>query len=447
MKNLIMKAKFKIITSAILITLCTIFIIPTPASAQANADEAAVNGAAKLANMVAASNSSSADKALAKYVCDSKDDQKEISSAIKAANGGEVRIAAGTYSISSSISVSYTGTTLSGAGSATILNAASTNGIFFIPEKNSNVTIQNLVIVGNSTGTANGIDFKGPATTLINIESKNWAQYAIRSSSASTGSQIIGCTTYNSFGGIALQNHTNDVLVQNCVSYNNQMHGITIGGGSNITIDSSTCYGNKYNGINVSGGSTYNTISNNHSYSNGKTGTKWGFNGICIIGAGNNYNTVINNLCEDNGSVKWEGHGISIDGNAVTQIITGNIVQGNICRNNHGKGIEIQFVTSMEIKDNVCFNNDLAHTSKNAGIDLTRSVTNSEISGNLCYDDQAAPTQKFGILERNTTTNGYNVITNNTAYGNLEGQIKIYSKTSTITDNTVNEIKAARAGV
>jgi hypothetical protein len=447
MKKLIMKLKFRIIVSAVLIVLCTLFIIPIPVSAQTNADETTLNAAAKIANMVAASNSSSADKALAKYVCDSKDDQKEISSAIKAANGGEVLLAAGTYSISSSISISYAGTTLSGAGSATILKAVSTNGIFFIPEKGSDITIQNLVIVGNSTGTANGIDFKGPRTTLINIESKNWAQYAIRSSAASTGSQIIGCTTYNSIGGIALQNHTDNVLIQNCVSYSNQMHGITIGGGTNITIDGSTCYANKYNGINVSGGSTYNTISNNHCYSNGKTGTKWGFNGICIIGAGNNYNTVIDNLCEDNGSVKWEGHGISIDGNAATQIITGNIVQGNICKNNHGKGIEIQFVTSMEIKDNVCFNNDLAHTSKNAGIDLTRSVTYSEISGNLCYDDQSAATQKYGILERNTTTNGFNDISNNTAYGNLEGQIKIYSKTSTTTDNIVNELKAIKAGI
>jgi hypothetical protein len=391
----------------------------------------------------------SANQEIARYTCDGTDDQVEIQAAITAAKGGEIVLSAGTFHIGSIISTFTAGTTLSGAGSSTILQTMSANGIIYIGKSITDVTLRDLVLDGNSTGTGNGIQFTAPRTTLINIESKNWGKYGILANDSCTGSKIIGCVTHNNYGGIALENHPDNILVQNCTSYGNSMHGIGIGHGTNNTIDHCTSYSNKYNGILIGSGSTYNTISNNHCYANGRTGVKWGYNGICVFGPGNNYNKIINNVCEDNGSLEYEGHGISIDGDStVMGITTGNLVQGNICRNNYGKGIEIANADATEIKDNHSYDNNLANLNpENSGIDLSYRVTHSIVTGNYCYDDKTSPLQKYGILERATlpssngktpSDNGYNTVSNNTAYGNALDQIKITAATSTSTNNILS---------
>jgi hypothetical protein len=96
---------------------------------------------------VAASDSTSSDKATAQFVCDGTADEVDIQDAIDAlpSAGGEVVLAAGTYRCSDRIRV-WSNTILGGSGSSTVLEFSSG---FLNLNSGSGTTVKNLRITGS----------------------------------------------------------------------------------------------------------------------------------------------------------------------------------------------------------------------------------------------------------------------------------------------------------
>ena len=169
--------------------------------------------------------------------------------------------------------------------------------------------------------------------------------------------------------GICLGGGSSDTFVSGCVCEDNFGIGLHPGGGiRSVRFIGNVSRRNDY-GLLFCQGNRNVTVSDNHIHHNRKHGI-WG------LGDPDRYCVVRGNCVHDNG---W--HGIEATG------AVGNVIQGNICRNN-----------------------SQAEPGKYAGIHLERHKDNL-VHGNLCLDDQEVPTQADGIVSINAA--GPNLIDDN----------------------------------
>lgn len=309
--------------------------------------------------LVAATDSSDADKAAADYVADGTNDEVEINAALTAANPssgtrktGKVYLFAGTYTASATILIPNN-TTLAGVGRGTLIKLSVGTGTDNLVENSDTITgtgvvIQDIRLDGSlgTGGTQHGI--------YLN------AMGAGSSSSARQGAKLSNLWV-NSF----------------------QNAGIYIDSSANNTISGNTFQGNNFVGIYLVGAS-YNTVTGNVAEGNGT--------GIYSWGASNN--TISGNSSQGNID------GISLDGSSVNNIVTANSVQGNSQR---GIGL-----LSSSNNNNLSGNkiHDNGGNTNNNGIYLDASDANT-ITGNDITDTSCTTTCYAINIFNSTSDNNY----------------------------------------
>jgi parallel beta-helix repeat protein len=284
-----------------------------------------VNRAATL--VVAASNSSDADKAAADYLCDGTDDQVQINQAIDAAaaltmGGGTVQLCSGQYNVAGSILLkSYI--TLRGVGRSSMLVVPNATNADIDVIKSANeaapvyhAIVSDLCIDGNkanqASGTMNALqltDFercwlervlvynmKGTGILLNTTSTVCWADSCY----------VIGCDG----AGISLTSCGVDNIVSKCHSASNN-YGIVLDTADKCSLQGNHTAGNTY-GIYTEAVTNCDIIGN---YCTGYSEC-----GI-LLWTDSNYNNVQLNTCRKAAASPlnglWVGH-VSATGNLVT---------------------------------------------------------------------------------------------------------------------------------
>ncbi|HSX36540.1 MAG TPA: hypothetical protein VLG13_00225, partial [Patescibacteria group bacterium] len=302
--------------------------------------------------IVAASNSSQAEKDAADYVATGSGDQATINTALTAASGGSVYLMEGTYTISAAISIPNN-TTLAGADAGTIITLPNAqNGTYNMitntdTSTGTGVTIQNLKLDGNkanqTSGSMKGIYLQGMGA-------------------GSGGSARRGAIIQK-------------IVVQNI--YDISGAGINIHGSSNNVVDNVTVMNEDGSGVFVDAFSANNKIT-------GITAQGNGFYGISLIQASNN--VVTNNISQGN------SRGIDL----VTS--SGNVISDNNVLSNVAYGIAVSVSSNNNIVDS-----NVVQSSALQGIRLN-SVSNNAITGNSIYDSGGASNNN-GILLTGSSSN------------------------------------------
>jgi parallel beta-helix repeat protein len=364
--------------------------------------------------LVAASDSSAADKAAADYLADGNTaaandgDQIQINAALTAGAGKKVLLLAGTYTIDAGISVPNN-TTLAGAGSGTVItipNSFNTN-INAITNtttggNGTGVTIQDLRLEGNkanqSSGSMYGIYFNGVGSgsgssaiaggKITNVAVNNWRSTGIYLSSSSN----------NILTGNILQKNTSYGIYLFSSSNNNTITGTIVQGGLyGIDLDSSS--NNILTGNTVQGcgfGFYLSSSSNNTLTANMALGNN---SGIYLDSSSNN--TITGNTTRSNNV--W---GISIN-SSNDNTITGNTVQGDI-----NYAIYLSYSSNNTVGSNNLYDN--GDTTDNNALYLTAS-SNNTITGNTITDSSATTTNY--AINISDSTSSANYLADNTLGG------------------------------
>ncbi len=289
--------------------------------------------------IVAASNSSQADKDAADYVTDGNTgaaddgDQAQINAALSEAAGKKVVLLAGTYTVDSFIAMPND-TTLTGVGRGSLITIPNSfnAGISLILNQDSitgsGVVIQDLHIDGNaanqSAGNIVGITLEGlgggsgptarQGGNVSNVTVANMRGNAIVLADSSKG--IITSNAMNSNGGsgISVQN-SSDSTIANNVSIGNSFYGIELDGSSSNAVSANVSRDNLGNGISLRASSNTNTVTGNTAQSNDS-------NGILIQNSSNS--TVTGNIVTANASA-----GISVQTNSTSNLIGANKIHDN----------------------------------------------------------------------------------------------------------------------
>jgi parallel beta-helix repeat protein len=267
--------------------------------------------------LVAANDSSPADKAAADYIADGTGDQTEINLALTAANpagsarkNGKVYLFGGTYSLSASVSIPNN-TVLSGSGSATTITIPNTqNGSYNMitntdATTGTGVTIRDLKISGNRTNQSSG--------AMIGIYLNNMGGGS--SSSTRPGGKLIGLNVNGVYGeGIMLSASSHNMIINNTI-LSNSSNGVLLDAASNHN----TISDNNINDHSTSlrAGVSLATSANNAINGNTLTGND---SGIEMYTDADN-NTVSGNNLLDNGT------GIYLY-SAERNVISGNFAKG-----------------------------------------------------------------------------------------------------------------------
>jgi len=135
------------------------------------------------------------------------------------------------------------------------------------------------------------------------------------------------------------------------------------------------------------------------------------------------HNSISNNHSFENGK-----HGIEISSGRFL------VVSGNQCKNNAASGIEMTSPARCRITDNFCYN-EANPTSplytQVDGLKVTGTPTNSVFSSNTCYDNT---TDFSGVSSSLTVLAVHNNIMDNTT----ESATQIYTPTNVVTDRSFN---------
>lgn len=296
---------------------------------------------------------------------DGSGDYATIQAAIDAlpAGGGQVIVKAGTYTITSAITIDKSNVSIIGAGKATKIQTTSDVAMFYATGK-TNIFFNNIYLYGAGSGkTSNyGIFLISGANdiTIINCFIENCGNFAI---------EISGNDALISYNRITSNHSTAIVLTFNSdrgVIRDNFLSGNTSQGVSLDRCDYTIVIGNQCNDSSANSGMDFlqctnclikdNNCNNNYSY------------GIELKFASNN--TVMGNSCINNNQGSLNHNGIHLrDVNSSGS--SSNIVTGNICfGNDYG----------IEIEDSNCSNN---------------IITNNVLSGNDtgAIDDNGTSTQ------------------------------------------------------
>lgn len=309
--------------------------------------------------IVAASDSSQADKDAADYVADGNTvaaadgDQVQINSALTAGSGKKVVLLAGTYVADATISIPNN-TTLTGVGNGTLIELADIDATDSLIENSDNTTgsgvvVQNLRLNGrkdlNTVGTQRAVhlDDMGnvgsnlPGAIVKNITVQNFRNSGIYLNS-SESTIVTGNTVIDSDeDGIGLVNSPSNIVTSNIVEGVAQ-DGINLFSSPSSIITNNIVQGNGEDGI-VVNTSTLITVTGNTTQGNADSGIKLntGTNGTVSanIVSGNalrgiyvwinsNDNSISGNNVYDNGGAT-NNNGIHVV-NSDSNTITGNTI-------------------------------------------------------------------------------------------------------------------------
>lgn len=368
--------------------------------------------------LVAASNSSDADKAAADYVATGTADQTPINNALTAADPtsgsrktGRVYLFAGTYTINGSISIPNN-TTLAGAGAGTVITIPNSTNASFTAITNSaasgsasGIVVQDIKLDGNKANQSAGsyamyaILFNGvgsstlPGGKIMNVWAVDWYSNGV---AVWTGAGIyITNGTRNTVSNVVVQGGTNNGLTISASTYNTvtgsdfsgNKYGVVLAGNNN-TITGNTASGNTANGIYVTSGSQ-NTISGN--VATGNTNTNIYLSGSSSntisgnqalgsssndgigLSSSSNYNIVSSNIVQSNNT-----GGISLASTSTNNTITENKIHNN--GGNHNKGIYFSNSSSNTVTNNSI--TDTANSASNNPINIDASTSGTYLSNN-----------------------------------------------------------------
>jgi len=365
--------------------------------------------------------------------------------AAEAAGGGEVYVPPGTYIVSGDGDASdgcimlYSNISLVGAGEGTTtikLQDGSTQDISGIIRDESgvpqsNISISNFTIDGNSANTSGKVDgfFVGvtpeknqvldpnePADTNItvnNVESKNNSGYGFDPHEKGIGLVIENSISHdNGLDGFTLDGQYNATLT-NDLAYNNARSGFNIVTSSQgVTLNNDTASGNAEDGVIVQRGSnnvpaTANvTINGGDLYDNANDGVQ-----VNIA----NYVTVNDVQIHDNGE-----HGIRIEGSI------GSVVENSTIYDDSASSSESYQEILVQGYDD---------TLGPSGQIYTTSGT--VIQNNTIYD-QGNNVTNYAVQEANDGETSDTTVTNNTIYGTGDDTPVLVSATSTYTPTAIH---------
>ena len=340
----------------------------------------------KEAVLVAASNSSDADKAAADYVADGTDDQVQINAALTAADPasgsrktGKVYLFGGTYTTHQTNNGNATilvpnNVTLAGSGSGTLVRLGDIDATDNLIENSdtttgAGVTIRDFKIDGqdtaNTAGSQSGIYLAtiGSSTTqgakVVNVEARDFRDI-----------------------GIVLDNAENSI-VERSVSLGSA-YGISISWGStNNTVTGNKFQNNSSTGMYLNDG-TYNTITSNNILDNGSGGINFE--------SSSQFNTLTGNTLRGNG------------GNTIRVASSNNTISGNTI---YANGDAINFTGATA--NTVSGNNVDGSGGSGDGFRLTASSNNNTINGNNFRNTGGATTNDAIYIDASDS----NTITNN----------------------------------
>ncbi len=327
--------------------------------------------------IVAANNSTDADKAAADYVADGNTgaaadgDQVQINSALTAADPagsgrktGKVVLLAGTYTLDASISVPNN-TALTGVGNATLITIPNALNINFSAIVNTDTTtgtgvaIRDLRLDGNKANQSGAIGMAGIDFNNMGGGSGSSARQGAVIERVKADKWYWGNTTNCQAGiGICLRNSSNNKLTSNTATANSS-YGISFSSGSYNSVTASSVQGN--------------------------------FTGMLITSS--TYNTFTANTVEGNSAA-----GISLDVNSNNNSVVGNTVQAN------SAGLSLFTASSNTVTGNT------VQTNSTSGISLDTNANNNTVSGNNVHNNGGA-TGNDGIYISSSDSNS---ITGNT---------------------------------
>lgn len=393
--------------------------------------------------IVAASNSSQAEKDAADYVADgntaaaSDGDQVEINQALSAGTGKKVILLAGTYTIDAAISVPNN-TTLAGAGAGSVITIPNSfnAGINAITNTTSGgngtgITIQDLKLEGNrsaqASSTMNGIYLTGVGSAspiksgakINNVWIKEWRTNSVQVDTSYnttiTGSDIGA----SSNAGIYVSSSANTTISANTVQ--DSVYGLYLSSSSASTITGNTIQANSTGVYGTA--STSNTLSANTVQGNGSYG-------IAFYSSSNN-NTINGNTVQNNSYT-----GISLDNSSY------NTVNSNTLKSNNNIGIFLSASSHNTVNDNA------VQQSTSSNIYLYSGSNNNIVSGNRLHDsDGAADNNGIYIYGSNSNTLTSNTITDSSATGtNYAININNTSNTNYLADNSIGSASINNLG-
>jgi len=420
------------------------------------------------AYLVAASNSSQADKDAADYIATGSSDQTTIQSALDRADpasavsgarkSGKVYLFAGTYTTSDAISIPNN-TTLAGAGRGTLIKFANINGQTKNMITNSDtsagtgVTVRDLQLDGNNSvntsGTMRGIYFNGmggssgaSARQGANIIS-NWVNnfytdgiYLI----SSPNSTVIGNNVQGNTGNGIYLSSANRSNITNNISQGNGGSGIVLSGAISENVVANTFAVNTTAGVYLNGGSNNNFIGSNSFFNNGGTSN----NAIYFSTSANaDYNTFTSNSINDS-SGTTSNYAINISDNTSNYNYFANNVFTSTAGNstiNDPSGTNSVFSNQSFAENgkitNRAANDAAAFTFQKAdGTNvLTIDTTNSKVLVSGTIDTTTATTLNIGTAMANAISIGSSGITTTIA-GNTGVTLNATTGTTMVCRNT-----------
>ena len=333
---------------------------------------------------------------------DGTGDYTDIQTAIDSltAIGGVVYIKEGTYTVSTTISITVSNVTLVGAGAATIIklaNAANTRNLR----------------VGDGAAAISGV-----VISEIQFDGN-------RANNASN------------LPVVHVSANTADCKVERCWVIEGDDDGILIDASTTRThVINNVVYNNDDNGINCAGATNGTIIQNNFSYSNGGAGIR------CVLAGG--YTLIEGNLCAGNTEYGIEAQAArtNIIGNfCIANTLDGiytysdhHSVIGNWCAYNNRNGIYVNAGDFCIISNNYVYNSSYNNDNTSSEIQIGDYATYNIVSNNQCHADDPTYQAKYGILETATGCD-YNLVHANIVAGQQTDGILTAGASTVVTDN------------
>lgn len=433
--------------------------------------------------LVAASDSSQADKDAADYIANGNTgsaddgDQVEINSALTAAAGKKVVLLTGTYTIDNIVSIPNN-TTLAGVGQGSLITLPNgfNSNISMIynldSSTGSGVVIQDLRIDGNATNQASGnmvgITLEGLGGGS-GVSARQGAKLVNTVMTNMTGDGVVVRDSYkvtvtgntmrdNAGNGGALLNTSQSIFADN-VAVGNSYAGVRLINSTDNTVSGNVTRGNAGDGIHLTGSSNDNTVSGNTTQGNaadgihlvgssnstlsGNNASNNSFAGIAVESSSNNNlvsaNKAYNNggSTQNNGIFLWDADSNQITGNSVTD--------SSATSNNFAIHIYDSTVDATYLSDNTLGTGTIYDTG-------TGTVYAGQTNGSGNYVLQAASSVE---LSTNTNVTGSLAATSNVTGVTLQGSTSVLSplldraNAGTLSIGTANAtaITIAKSGV
>ena len=396
--------------------------------------------------LVAANNSSPADKAAADFLADGNTgaaldgDQVQINQALTAGSGKKVVLLAGAYTVDAGINVPNN-TTLSGVGDGTVITLPNSfdTGIDVIINSDAatgtGISIRDLKLDGNasnqSSGSMEGIRLEGMGDTSTNRDGARISHLTVTSF---RGNGIMLFDSYNNTvtnsrfadimaptaSGIILDNSSNNVISNNKSSGNDTGIGLNNSSNSNTVIGNTLTSNNLGIGI---GSSSYNTISGNTisdsvnpgillSASSHNTVTsntvRNSYVGISLL-VSNTDNTIANNTIVDSGGASFN-NGISVNASDNNTITSNKISDTTHTTNNYAINISNSTSDNNYLADNTLGTGSI----NNVG---TGTVFGGQVTTSGNYTVQPAGTVE--LIANTNVTGTLNISSNVDSNGSL----------------------------